>query len=241
VNAIISVIHATLGRPKKAVETMRRWFDEAEDGKRVEYLFVLNIGDPTHGELMDELEKNEIPSHGPITVIGADVEYSAPAWNVGAIASHGKLIIQAQDDVEPPENWDEKLDLLVRLHGGYDEPLVIAVGDGYRKGHAALLMCTAICNRARINQEGFFLYPGYQSVFSDDDFSYRAYRDERDGCVKVIRAPRLVFLHRHHYHAKEVPWDSTYAHENDPAAYALGQRLFNERNPRALTDGLKRW
>ena len=232
-NSVCSVIHATLGRPDKAMATRKLWMERAGVPDAVEYIFVVNIGDET-GEQLTMRGQNE-------KIIWADVKYSAPAWNVGATAATGELFVQGQDDVEPPHGWDVQLYNLCRLHGGRDTPLFIGVGDGYRKGEAAALCCTAIMTRAYRDLEGCFLYPGYRSVFSDDEATYRALRHDRDGEAKFIHAKDLTFLHRHHYHDKTVPWDQTYAHENDPAAYSLGQRLFLERNPRALTDGLKRW
>lgn len=226
-----------MGRPKKALETMKLWQARAADPEMVEYLFVFNDNDGSRYEL----EPDPATTLFEVVKVDAVVRYSAPAWNCGALAARGNLLIQGQDDVEPPQNWDHELLKLIHEHGGMNEPIFIGVGDGYRKDVAAQLRCTAIMTRAYRDQEGFFLFHGYRSVFSDDEVTYRALRNEADGLAKYVRADNLVFVHRHHYHDKTVPWDDTYAHENAPEAYAQGKRLFESRNPRALTDGLKKW
>ena len=238
---LISVIHATRGRPQKAVDTMLLWLCRAKNPGSIEYVFVVNADDPTADQLFNGVEAVK-STNPPAIIIKADVKYSAPAWNVGASSSTGMLLVQGQDDVEPPTNWDSELCWLIEARAHWNEPVFIAVGDGYRKGPAADLCCTAIMTRAYFHQKGHFLFPGYRSVFSDDDVTYNALRDARDGvCTFIDAREKLVFLHRHHYHDKTVPWDQTYAHENSAEAYAQGQRLFLERNPRSTTDGLKKW
>ena len=154
---------------------------------------------------------------------------SAEAWNNAYKASHGRLLIQVSDDMEPPVNW------AVGLHkafaSSWASPIVIAVSDGYRKDR---LLTTFICTRAYADMQGEFICPDYVSVWSDDDATYRAWKAAQEGRCVLIDARDLVFKHRHHYHDKSVPWDGTYAKQNDPKAYAQGQRLFLERNPEAM-------
>ena len=250
----ISVIHATLGRPEKAAAAMRQWLERAEAPDLIEYIFVVNESDTTKDELLKAIgglgprEYGGVKVEGQVSVFVADVSHSAPAWNAGASEARGKLLIQGQDDVEAPQWWDHIL--LHQIHINIktlDDPVFIGVGDGYRKGPHGDLCTTAIMTRAYRDLEGHFLYPGYRSVFSDDEVTYRALRNDRDGRAKFISARNIIFKHEHHYHVKGpkgealVPWDKTYEHENSAEAYAIGQRLFWERNPRARTDGLRTW
>ena len=125
-----------------------------------------------------------------------------------------------------------------------DEKVVVAVSDGYRKDG---LLCTAICSREYFLHEGFFLNPAYQSVFSDDEFSVRAYGQAADSECFLISAKELIFKHQHHYHVKDekgaalVPWDQTYAEQNAPERYTAGRRLFEEKNARYINRGFKTW
>ena len=234
----ISVLHATLGRPKKALETMYYWQDAAYDPEGLEYLFAFNDDDGSRFEIMERDQSKD-----KFTVITMDLitRSSAAAWNAAASAASGLLLIQGQDDVYPPKNFDKSLLEIMHDNGGPDEPMVIAVGDGYRKGDAANLMCTAICTRAYVNMEGCFLWPGYASVYSDDEFSIRAFGHAADGEAKLVDARHLVFRHENPIHNKQIPVDATHQHENSPEAYSLGKRLFEERNKRLIARGFMKW
>lgn len=251
---LFSILHATYGRPAKAVLAMRMWLERAANPKAVEYIFACNEDDlAAHLKIIaDAHEIYEKATGRLLKVVSGPFAGSAPAWDAAAKASEGLVLIQAQDDVEPPEGWDNSVwNALERSPGTtflqfaegppvpYSvEPAFIAVSDGFRKDK---LCCTAIMNRARYEQCGEFLHPGYISVFSDDDATIRAYADAAAGKCSLIEARDLVFLHRHHYHDKSVPMDATYERENSSAAYAHGQALFMKRNADLVAKGFKTW
>ena len=237
-----SILHATYGRPEKAVAAALNWMHRAEFPRRVEYIFALNYDDPTANKLQPLIEAHalEFALFARVDFVQGDFHGSAPAWDKAASISTGDILIQGQDDVEPPLNWDARLEHTAeraKAHSEDDRPFFIAVSDGYRKDD---LCCTAIMSRQYYELEGFFLCPEYLSVFSDDEVTYRALRNARDGKAEYIKT-NLVFLHRHHYHDKAVPFDETYARENSATAYRVGQHLFWQRNPKAATDGLRTW
>ena len=243
-----SICHATLGRPEKAIAAMRMWFDRADRPQDVEYIFACNYGDPSAEMIQSTLTY----TNSPARVIMGDFPGSAAAWDAAAKASQGTILIQAQDDVEPPQGWDTELvkraslvsveQQLIQSGAIWPDwkmmPFFIAVSDGYRKDTFCFM---AIMSRAYYERKGEFIHPGFLSVFSDDDVFYRARRDARDGKCALIEARDLVFLHRHHYHDPAVRYDATYAKENSSEAYAQGATLFAQRNPEAATDGLKNW
>lgn len=226
-----SILHATYRRPQKAFAAMSMWFERADMPEDIDYVFAVNADDPTATELRG-LAANFMM---PVRIISGDFDGSAEAWDVAAGISTGWIMIQEQDDVECPFHWDTEL---ANRIPNMSVPTVVAVGDGYRKDR---LMCTLIINRARYEQCGEFLHRGYLSVFSDDDATYRAYLDQRNGKCRVVEARDLTFLHRHHYHDKTVPMDETYAKENSQEAYAHGSQLFAARNPNFRTDGIRDW
>jgi hypothetical protein len=237
---VISILHATYGRPAKAIEAARRWFDRAMKPEEIEYVLIANEDDLTTHQLVNEAMLMRV-DHPHLHVITGQFPGSAPAWDAGAKVCHGQLLIQAQDDLEPPQSWDWLL--LQILEDVFDQqwmshPVFIAVADGYRKDE---LCCTAIMTRVRMEQEGFFIFPGYISVYSDDETTYRAIRDGRSGRCTFVQARMLTFLHRHAYHDKSVSLDATYQRGNRPEAYAIGGRLFAERNPEAARDGIRTW
>lgn len=227
--SLISLLHATRGRPAKAVAAYKMWHERAHAyAPEIEHVFSTDFDDPQGEELYDLM--TEAAVHENWTITANANKGSAEAWNNAYKASCGKLLIQVSDDMEPPEWWGSLLSIKSSDYE-WTEPLVIAVSDGYRKDK---LMTTFICTRAYADMQGEFICPDYVSVFSDDDASYRAWKAAQEGRCVLIDARDLVFKHRHHYHDKSVPWDGTYAKQNDPKAYAQGQRLFLERNPEAM-------
>lgn len=235
---VFSIIHATRGRPKKAAEAMARWCERASRPNEIEYIMCCDENDETRFEVIRLTNRIDVGFYSYVDHPG---QGSASAWDFGAKFSTGTILIQGQDDVEPPVGWDDLLVKKIVSAPGpnpWEEPAFIAVSDGFRKDE---LCCTAIMNRARYKQQKEFIHPGYLSVFSDDDVTYRAKRDARDGKCIFINARDLVFLHRHHYHDKSVPMDATYELENSAEAYRIGGALFAKRNPDAFKDGLRNW
>lgn len=239
---LFSILHATMGRPHKAVKAMRYWADMAVHPLLVEYSMCCTAGDPTFFDLAHGLKNVQMMAKfHRIHFLECCRPGSAPAWDYAAKSCVGDLIIQAQDDVEPPIGWDVLLvDLLLEKVGANwrDVPIFVAVSDGYRSDE---LCCTAIMNRKRMEQAGCFICGDYLSVYSDDEVTYRAKRDARDGKCTFIDARQLVFRHRHYAHDSAVPKDATYEWENSPHAYNFGHGLFHQRNPEAVRDGLRNW
>jgi hypothetical protein len=234
-----SILHATYGRPEKAVAAMRMWWERAARPEAMEYVFACNTGDDASICAVTK----EAKQLGCIHLIHAPFSGSAPAWDAAAKVSTGQILIQGQDDVEPPQDWDHM------LIGEYEDgrkylgrrlpeiPAFIAVSDGYRKDR---LCCTAIMNRARYKQQGEFLHAGYKSVYSDDEVTVRAYADAAEGKCVLIEARDIVFLHQNPYHTG-APHDATLLRENSPEAYELGGRLFMQRNADLVARGFKTW
>jgi hypothetical protein len=88
----------------------------------------------------------------------------------------------------------------------------------------------AILTRARYEQQGHLFAPAYFGVFSDDEFTFRAYRD---GVVREARD--LPFRHHHPIFAGKPAseWDATHRAQNAPARYREGREVFIRRNPDA--------
>ncbi len=237
---ICSLLHATRGRPEKALRTMQLWAERATNPEQVEYVLAWEKSDEATTIHFDAV----IPTlnlpwiGGSVMAIRGDFNGSAPAWDAAARASMGELLIQVSDDFDdPPQDWD--MALLGRLPTGWEqESHVIAVNDGLRRDK---LMTMFICTRWYAEQKGEFLHKGYQSMFSDNDATYLAYRDQSNGNCRVHEARDLLFKHNHHCANPDVPEDDTYRFQNRPEAYASGLKLFNERNPHAYGRDAKLW
>ena len=145
------------------------------------------------------------------------------AWNLAAVHSRGRLLVQLSDDWEPVVGWDESF--LAKL-SDLDAPKVLRVSDGIRWDD---LLWMAICTRARYEEQGFFLAPVYFGLYSNDEFSFRAYQDG-----VVVDARDLVFRHVHGDHDKTVALDGTCQRQNALWREIQGRQLFISRNPGAL-------
>lgn len=226
----ISLLHASYGRPEKAVATMRLWAERATNPAEIEYVFSINKEDTATDEHLDQvLSEGNLPWFEETAIaVRGNFAGSAAAWDAAYRVSGGSLLVQVSDDFVPPQDWDTAL--LNRLPQGWESgKLVIAVNDGLRRDR---LMTIAICTRTYADFRGEFIHKGYISVFSDNEFTARAYDGDKSGECRVIEARDLLFEHMHHCKTGETE-DATYARQNRPEAYEQGKRLFAERNPDA--------
>lgn len=209
----ISLLHATRGRSTQAVSTREIWLNAASNPSRVEHIFAVDADDSVSAEMAKQF----------VSVI-SDRKSCVAAWNMAAKASRGDILLQLSDDWTPPLGWDEKL---LEVIGGKDpqkEQFVIAPHDGSRTDD---LLCMAILSRARYEaQGGEMFFDGYESVFSDNEFTHRAYKDN-----VVIDARKALRFEHHHPAFGKAKMDATYAHNNSDERYKAGEALFKARNP----------
>lgn len=207
---IISLLHATRGRPKLAAEARRLWLNRAAHPERVEHLFAIDFDD-----------QQSVPLAWYRHVIQTNPEgASVGAWNLAAAASCGDILVQINDDFEPPMRWDELLEEAFTRAEEPGKPAVLRVSDGHRTDD---LLCIAVMNRARYAQQGYFLHPRFKSVFSDDYHSWSAYRDGI-----VIDASHIVIQHHHPFFNEGKGWDEVYAVHNSSERYQHGAAIFEE-------------
>ena len=210
----ISLLHATRGRSSMAVSTRDMWLNAASDPTRVEHIFAVDEDDAISVEMAKQF----------ISVTSSDKSCVA-AWNLAAASARGEIFVQLSDDWVPCAGWDQKLLDLVKDRDANSEPFVIAPSDGGRKDD---LLCMAILSRARYEQQGHLFFPEYESVFSDNEFSHRAWRDG----IVIDARDCLRFDHRHPAFGK-ANMDKTYSHTNSRERYVRGEALFKSRNPDA--------
>ena len=190
----ISLIHATRGRPQQARECRQKWLDAATKPERVEHIFAVDADDAASIEQLADLKPRIVKEAGGGCVA---------AWNLAADHATGKVLLQLSDDWLPLQGWDE---ILVQRIGRVNKPLVLRIGDGHRKDD---LFCMAILTMARMKQQGWFLPPAYTGIYSDDEFSFRAFEDN-----VIVDARDVVFTHCHPNYDDAVPMDETYQRQN---------------------------
>jgi len=208
----ISLLHATRGRSSMAVATRDAWLNAASDPTRIEHIFAVDSDDLVSVEMAKQFVSVVSPAKSCVA-----------AWNLAAAKAQGDILVQLSDDWIPCMGWDEGI---LQAAAGRDprtEQFVIAPNDGSRKDD---LLCMAILSRARYEKQGHLFFEGYESVFSDNEFTHRAHKDG----VVIDARERLRFEHRHPVFGK-AKMDETYAHNNTPERYKAGEALFKERNP----------
>jgi glycosyltransferase involved in cell wall biosynthesis len=132
------------------------------------------------------------------------------------------VLVQLSDDWTPIKGWDEEF---VQRLRDVNQPGVLRPSDGHRRDD---LLCMAIFTRARYKQQGEFLHGGYFGIYSDDEYSFRAYQDG-----VVIDARDMVLLHDHPNYNPDVEMDETYLNQNSSERDKQGRKVFLSRNPRA--------
>ena len=207
----ISLIHATRGRSSKAVACREAWMNTAATPWNVEHIFAVDVDDKESAQMAKQFVS-----------VTSEKRSCVAAWNLAAKQARGDLIVQLSDDWLPTQNWDARLLEAVKGRDLKREQVVIAVNDGHRKDD---LLCMAILSRARLEAQGELFFEGYESVFSDNEFSVRAFADG----VVVDARDRITFEHAHPAFGA-APMDKTYEHNNSTERYKAGKALFDARN-----------
>lgn len=208
----ISLLHATRGRSSQAVSTRDTWLNAATKPSQIEHIFAVDADDSASSEMAKQFVS-----------VFSDRKSCVWAWNLAAKKATGDVLIQLSDDWSPCVGWDEKLLSAIGARNPLTDQFVIQPSDGSRKDD---LLCMAILSRARLEHQGDLFFDGYESVFSDNEFSKRAF----DAGIVIDARKSLVFTHHHPSFGKG-KMDSTYAHNNATDRYKAGEALFKARNP----------
>ena len=211
----ISLLHATRGRSSKAFQTREAWLNMANDPTQIEHIFAVDLDDATSVEMGKQFQTYLSPKQSCVS-----------AWNGAARMARADILVQLSDDWVPVRGWDSMLLDACKDRDPQKDPFVIAISDGHRTDD---LLCMAILSRARYQQQGGEIFhEGYESVFSDNEFSYRATEDK----VVINARSWIKFEHAHPLFGK-APMDATYRHNNQKARFDAGHALFRSRNPKA--------
>jgi len=211
---------------------VKMWLDRADHPEGIEVVIS------TDGNRQDCMEAaRAVP--GAKVVVQPDPPFNCVrGWNASAAQTTGKVIINMADDFSPPPHWDTLL-LQISPPGWIDGEHVVHTEDGYVHDIAVL----SIATRKRYERFGYMLYPGYESMFSDTEFTKVAYRDG-----VVIEAKHLLFEHLHCDCGKRAKDEHDVIH-GGKERWNRGEMLFNYRQqtgfpiddgPRAIVDNSPR-
>lgn len=210
----ISLLHATRGRPEMAAKAYEQWMSRAAAPGRVEYIFSYDQDDQS------KPRPHELVQHkqGVLIAVENDNEGCCRAYNEAAYASSGDILVQAHDDLTPPDNWDLELDR--RLDPG--RPQVLHVSDGLNAdvNQNEGLLSVLIGTRRWFRQCGYFWHPSFASIGCDNDMQETATKHN-----VIIEATDLVFQH-----AWEGPdRDETQCRSYAPERWEAGKKALEAR------------
>lgn len=122
------------------------------------------------------------------------------------------IVISAFDDIIiKTENWDEKLQCL--------EPGNL----GFVSCEQAQDFQPIVCGHASVFKEwGYLYYPGYISMYADNDYTDRGILENRFVDVGI------EIVHKHPVFGT-APNDPTYEKQNSQAAYRIGKMVYERR------------
>lgn len=228
---LISVLHATRGRPEKCAAAMKAAIECAANPEAIEYLIGYDADDPTLNQLFSSLEAAAAPSLGRATLLDGAVEPGGGcvrAYNAAARRSSGAILCVMEDDLLLPNHWDSLI--LQAVGKRIDEPLVLRCWVQGKDMKRDRYHGWQVMTRARYEEQGGVFYaPEYKSVYGDTELYYRAVRDGI--CVDC---ENIVVIHEHPWLAPgKNAWDSTYEAENAKERYVEAAATFRRRNPEA--------
>jgi len=192
--------YPTRSRPQKAIQTLAKYISFANDIDNIKIIVSLDSDDPSaNPESFRRLHPN------------VEVIVGEPCGKVGAInrdmpdPSTFDILLLASDDMIPVENGYDDI-IRDRMEQFYpDTDGVLFFNDGHRGYDLNTLV---ICGSKYYQRFGYIYYPGYKSLFCDNEFMDEAYR-----LRKQIYFDMCIIRHEHPSHVGE-RYDSLYT-QND--------------------------
>lgn len=200
-------------RPHCIEDVVKLW--EGRAGPRAEYKWCVGVN-------ATDVETATRARQLGLRVAAAGANYVAGV-NAAAqvLLAECDVLIVVSDDFVPALRWDEALTGVINewARGKGTVDFVVLVHDGGEGSLATL----PIVGTDRVTRFGYLLYPGYASLFSDTELTYRA---NLDGVL--IDARHLLFEHMHPVNQKR-PEDSVDREHASTARWDAGKILFNDR------------
>ena len=224
----ITILHPSLGRPEQALSACNHTITQAHNPHFIEYIFAC---ESTDKDAQTYLRLNpDVCGVKPLTTWTCR-ESCVAAVNHAARFATGDLFVCVADDLELSPGWDSTLIWAIGRAGKHltRDPFVVWVGDGINRSGTPTqpdLITIAICNRAYYDlQGGFILWPEYESLWADNDWTECA---RRRGVIIDARDV-LTFKHWHRSVEGGFADDATYRHTSSRARFEQGRRVFGRR------------
>jgi hypothetical protein len=208
---LISLIHPSRGRAKKAFECYSTWMLKTSCEHEIEHILSLDSDDPELPKYRDNFG-NIIVNNNTCVV---------EATNHAAKIAKGYILIYLSDDFLCPENWDKLI--YEAIKDRINQPCLLKVDDCLQKFYADVVTIP-IVTKILYDKLRYFWNPIYKSMFVDQDLYYVCKNNNW-----LLERPDLKFEHQHYSIGKAVK-DSTYTRSD--ANWNQGQTIFNERKRR---------
>lgn len=205
-----SLVHPT-ARPDRWARVRDEWLNAASGQETIEYVVCFDWG---------HVEIDPIQARPARVVWNHGVRCSVDATNCAAAAASGKVLVVISDDIRPAHHWDKALRKVPQLWNGQECVVRVKTGGS---ADARGLMAVQILNRERYDRIGYLFYPGYVSMYADDEYSRQAAEDG------VVVDTDILMPHDHPSHGA-APMDEVYARQNAPERYRWGAELFKARS-----------
>jgi len=223
----LTIIHPSYKRLAMATTAFHEWIGNAAHPEEIEYFIAMDDADLTVEEYRKAFSDDPMTrTLGKFEIDSGDSTDAIKAMNRVAVkmSPTTEVLMLLADDMGSLPKWDETFFSLFSGVDNFTTPRLIWPSDGYWPWGTVLTMY--IVNRAFYNRLGYVLYPGYTSMWSDNDLMEVSRR-----LGAVITAPQLVFQHKH-YSKGYVPMDETYARRNNQSEFNAGRNVFIERQKR---------
>ncbi len=217
------IIHPSRGRPSMALTNANQLMRHAMGDLKFRYVFSLDRDDPFLPGYAESLNRCAFPRE---VLIGDNRKVIEAINRAAAQLSEEDMIFNMSDDIGSKTGWDTRLKEFVSTIPS-PEYLVLPV-DMYNGENVPVIQMLSAALYRRL---GYLLPSEYESMYADNDLL------ESCRLLRVVYPCRGLGFEHLHPSAGKGQWDSTYARENRPEAYASGQALLARR--RSENFGLK--
>lgn len=212
--SLISLVHPSRGRPKKALDTAKLWLDKSGlDYSQLSWILSIDDDDPNKKSYQLDFDKLD---NGASMLICDTNKSVVDATNRAAESAAGDILVYLSDDFKCPDNWGQ---LVLKEFENENRPLLIKVDDCLQKFEVPVLTIP-IMNRALYERLGYFWHPEYRSMFCDEHLYWVA---KKLDAIKFC--PHLKFPHEHPSNGK-APNDETY--RRSAANWDQGKKIFEK-------------
>lgn len=177
---MITLLHPSRGRAKKAVSTASNWLLKRSGQIKIEHILCVDMDDQQRWDYA-----NLLPAGS--SIVCYNNKNLVEAANNGAKHAKGDIIVLLSDDFDCPENWDQKiLDAFSKVYGmGF----LLKTFDSTQNWIVTL----PIMDKFYYKSKGYIYHPDYTHMFCDTDMTHVAELED-----KLIVRNDLVFIHRHY-------------------------------------------